>query len=147
MSVIDKECVHPAYAGLKEDRLAVVGMTGADVYQPGKPEVHVVTDPLEAGSGQDFQQANTISAEKAGTKTQTGTWPKTSLRGLHPAVLVLVDKGVGDQQRLPGRHRQATSSVKFASHTLIERQVSALEIVGELDYIKQPITCLSKNGL
>ena len=147
MSVIDKECVHPAYAGLKEDRLAVVGMTGADVYQPGKPEVHVVTDPLEAGSGQDFQQANTIPAEEARTEAEAWIWPKTPLRGLNPTVWVPVDEGAGDQQWLPRRNLKPAGAVKLASDALVEGQVGALEIVGELDYIDQPVTCLIENGL
>jgi len=136
MSVIDKERIHPACAILQEERLAVIGMTGADVYQPGKPEVQVVTDPLQAGSGQDFQQSNTISTEKAGTKTQTRTWPKTSLRGLYPAVLGLIDEVLGDHQWLPRRHRQSASSVKLASDALVEQQIGALEIIDKLDHIK-----------
>jgi hypothetical protein len=69
------------------------------------------------------------------------------LRGLYPALLVLVDKAFGEQQRLPRRYSKPASLVKLTSDTFVKCQVDALRIVRKLDDIKQPVTCLSKNGL
>lgn len=66
---------------------------------------------------------------------------------MHPAISVLVDEGIGNQQLLPGRPSQPASLVQFISDALVKGQVGTLKIILELDHIRQPITCLSKNGL
>ncbi len=65
MSVIDKKCTQPALGGLPEDRLPVVCMGGADIYQPGQPKALAIVDPFEAGSGKHFLQAYTIPSQKS----------------------------------------------------------------------------------
>jgi len=111
-------------------------MPGADVNQPCLPKALVVTNPLEVGSRQDFKQPYTAPSQEARTETRAGAWPETPDRGLHPAVSVLVEKGIRDQQRLPRRTRQPAGSVQFAANALVERKIGALEIVVELDYVQ-----------
>ena len=54
MSEIDKIRVQSAPSIFCENGLPVVGVIGTNVDHPCQPEVFAVTNPIEAGSGEDF---------------------------------------------------------------------------------------------
>ena len=88
-----------------------------------------------------------MPTEDAGAKTETGIWPNFPEWGIHPAVLVHIEKGLGNQEYFPWRTYQPARVVKLTPYALIERQVGTLESIGELDDIEQPIICLGKNRM
>ena len=143
VSVIDKVSIQPAICVFLKERLSVVGMSGTNVDNPCQPEFRLVSNPGETRPRQDFQQAHTISAKEAGAEAQARVGSKTPLRGLQPAVWIVVQKGIGDQQRRPGWNRQTAASIKLAAHALVERQVGPLQVVGELGNVKPPVARLN----
>jgi hypothetical protein len=71
ISVIDKKRIQVPRPIVQEYRLPVVGMSGANVNQPGKPEALVVSDPTKTGSRQNLKETCAITAKEAGTEAQT----------------------------------------------------------------------------
>jgi hypothetical protein len=71
MSVIDKDRIQTALGVFLEERLPVVSVSGTNVHHPCQPKAHAITDQVEAGSRENFQQPDSIPAQKAGAKAHT----------------------------------------------------------------------------
>jgi hypothetical protein len=56
MSVINKERFQAAMEILQEDRLSIVCVPGTNINHPCHPEALVVSDPDQAGPGENLEQ-------------------------------------------------------------------------------------------
>jgi len=143
MPVIHEMHSQPALGIFQKECLTIVCVSRANVDKPGKPEAFKVAHSLETGLRKDFEKAYTWAAQESRPEAHQRLRPKTSLGSLQPAVRILVQKRVENQQRFPGRNLQPTSAVEFVADTLIEAEVGSLQIIGELDYVKQAVASLS----
>jgi hypothetical protein len=122
-------------------------MLRTDIDQPREPETLVVPNAAEASSRQYFQRRNPIPAQKLRAEACSGRRAEHARLGSHPAIWIPIQKRIGNNERLPRRPGKAAGTVKFASGALIKKQVGALEISAEFDYVAKAIACLGKYRL
>jgi hypothetical protein len=91
-----------------------------NVDQPSQPEAFAIADTLDAGSGKDFKQANSIPAQESRRKAKTRFRPNTSLIALHPTLWISVQEGVGDHHRYPQRIIKPACLIELSFDALVE---------------------------
>jgi hypothetical protein len=127
--------------------LSIVHVLCADINQPCQPKTALIADSLEHGARQDFKEPLAVQSQVPRAEAQAGRWPKASLGGLNPTGGIPVQEAVAYPQRGPFRNRKTAGTIKFASRALVEEQIWPLEVVGELDYILEAVTCPSQDCL
>ena len=123
VSVINEMGIQPTFTVFHKEGLPVVHLVCDDIDQPCQPEADLVTDPLEHGTGQDFKEPLAILSQEPRAEAQAGSWTKTPLRCLYPAVRILVQEGIGDLQGFPLGNGQPACAIKLASGAFVEEQV------------------------
>lgn len=71
VSVIDEEGSQPTAGGFYKNGLSIVDISGADIDQPGQPEIFMIVNPVQTGPGQNFQQAYVFPTQEARAEAHT----------------------------------------------------------------------------